>query len=111
MMTEHAPADAHPVEHKHPGARQYLGIAVVLLIITIMEVAVFYVPAMHPVMIPVLLSLSAVKFALVAMWYMHLKFDSRMFSWLFAVPMGIALLLILALLRLFGHLGAAHPPQ
>jgi hypothetical protein len=53
--------------------------------------------------VPTLLTLSAVKFALVAMFYMHLKFDSRIFSWLFVVPMILAAAVILALLKLFGH--------
>ena len=92
-----------PTEHAHPGAKEYLGIAVVLTVITAVEVAVFYIPAMHPMMIPTLLTLSAVKFALVAMFYMHLKFDHRLFSWLFVLPMLLAAAVILALLRLFGH--------
>jgi len=37
------------------------------------------------------------------MFYMHLKFDHRLFSWLFFVPMVIAALVIVALLKLFGH--------
>jgi cytochrome c oxidase subunit IV len=90
-------------EHGHPGAKQYLGIAVVLTVITAVEVAVFYIPSMKSMMVPILLTLSAVKFALVAMFYMHLKFDHRLFSWLFVVPMLIAAFVILALLRLFGH--------
>ncbi len=53
--------------------------------------------------VPKLLTLSAVKFGLVAMFYMHLKFDHRLFSWLFVVPMIIAAFVILALLKLFGH--------
>jgi len=89
--------------HAHPGARQYLGIAVVLTVITAVEVAVFYIPSMKPVMVPTLLTLSALKFALVAMFYMHLKFDHRIFSWLFVVPMVIATFVILALLRLFAR--------
>ncbi len=101
-MADHQPATS-AVEHAHPGARQYLGIAVVLTVVTALEVAVFYMPAMHPVLVPVLLTLSALKFALVAMWYMHLKFDSRLFSWLFVVPMFIAALVVIALLKLFGH--------
>ncbi len=100
-MADHQPATS--TEHAHPGARQYLGIAVVLTVVTALEVAVFYMPAMHPVLVPVLLTLSALKFALVAMWYMHLKFDHRLFSWLFVIPMFIAALVIIALLKLFGH--------
>jgi hypothetical protein len=49
----------------------------------------------------VLLTLSALKFALVAMFYMHLTFDHRLFSWVFVVPMCFAAAIILALLALF----------
>ena len=101
---QHTSEGAHaPTEHAHPGAKEYLGIAVVLTVITAIEVAVFYVPAMKPMLAPVLLTLSAVKFAMVAMWYMHLKFDHRLFSWLFVVPMVVMALIVIALLRLFGH--------
>jgi cytochrome c oxidase subunit 4 len=102
-MSEHVEETPHAKEHAHPGAKEYLGIAVVLTVITAIEVAVFYIPSMKPVLVVTLLSLSALKFGLVAMWYMHLKFDARLFSWLFVVPMIIAALLIIALLRLFGH--------
>ena len=91
-----------PGEKQHPGARQYLGIALVLLIVTIVEVAIFYIPAMKPVFVPSLLTLSAAKFALVAMFYMHLKFDHRLFSWLFVLPMLLAAGVIVALMLLFG---------
>jgi cytochrome c oxidase subunit 4 len=89
-------------EHAHPGAKQYLAIAVVLLVLTVIEVAIFYVPQLKSVLVPTLLALSAIKFALVAMFYMHLKFDHRLFSWLFVVPMVLAAALIIALLKLFG---------
>ena len=89
-------------EKPHPGAREYLAIAFLLLVITVVEVAIFYIPAMKPVLVPSLLTLSATKFALVAMFYMHLKFDHKLFSWLFVVPMLIAAAVILALMKLFG---------
>lgn len=94
---------AHAPEHAHPGAREYLAIATILTVITAVEVAVFYIPAMKSGLVPVLLTLSALKFALVAMFYMHLKFDHRLFSWLFVTPMIVAALVIIALLKLFGH--------
>ncbi len=90
-------------EHAHPGAKEYLAIAAVLTVLTAIEVAVFYIPSMKPILVPTLLVLSTVKFSLVAMFYMHLKFDHRLFSWLFVVPMAIAAMVILALLKLFGH--------
>lgn len=113
-MADHHPAPASEGhasgEHAHPGAREYLGIAVVLTVITAVEVAVFYVPALAGVLVPVLLVLSALKFALVVMWYMHLKFDHRLFSWLFVVPMLLAVGVILALMALFGPSPAPPPP-
>ena len=99
---EHAAGGhAHaPGQHSHPSAKEYVGIAVVLTIITAIEVAVFYVPALHPFLAPILLVLSALKFGIVAMWYMHLKFDSRLYSWVFVVPMVFAAAIILALIWL-----------
>ena len=103
-MAEHdAPTAPRLKENPHPGAKEYLGIAVLLTVITAVEVAVFYIPTMKPMLVPTLLTLSALKFALVAIFYMHLKFDARLFSWLFVVPMILVALIILMLLRLFGH--------
>ena len=96
---EHPPGHQ---EHAHPGAKEYLAIAVVLTVITAIEVAIFYIPQMKPVLVPSLLTLSALKFTLVAMFYMHLKFDHRLFSWLFVIPMPLAAVVILALMKLFG---------
>ena len=98
--TEHA-AHGHHAAHVHPTAKKYLGIAIILTIITMIEVAVFYIPSMHPFLPPILLTLSALKFALVAMFYMHLKFDHRLYSWVFVVPMCFAAAIIIALLALF----------
>ena len=89
-------------EHAHPGAKEYLGIAIVLTVITAIEVAIFYIPSLKALLVPILLSLSAIKFAIVAMWYMHLKFDAKLFSWLFVTPMALAAFVIIMLLRLFG---------
>ena len=67
-------------EHQHPTVDVYLRVAAALVILTVLEVGVFYVPAFHAVLVPVLLVLSAAKFALVVMFYMHLKADSTFFS-------------------------------
>jgi cytochrome c oxidase subunit IV len=85
----------------HPGAATYLIIAAFLTLLTAMEVTVFYVRAMKPVLLPVLLVLSAAKFTLVAMFYMHLKFDRRAYSVVFLVLLFFAAALIGSLLLLF----------
>jgi cytochrome c oxidase subunit 4 len=93
---------AHPAkEHAHPGAGEYLRIAAVLTLITAVEVAVFYIPAMAQWLVPILLVLSAVKFMLVVMFYMHLKFDHATFTWLFVLGLTIAAVIIVSLMLLF----------
>ncbi len=94
--------DAEVNEHAHPTAGVYLRVAAVLVILTVLEVGVFYVPQFHGVLVPVLLCLSAVKFTLVVMFYMHLKMDSRFFTFLFGGPLLLATAVILALMFLFG---------
>jgi cytochrome c oxidase subunit IV len=104
MPDSHTVDQPHPVEHPHPTAGTYIRVAVILTILTVIEVGVFYVPAFHPVLAPVLLSLSAVKFAIVVMFYMHLKMDSRFFTLLFGGPLLLAGVVMLGLMFLFGVL-------
>ncbi len=91
---------AHDVHH-HPGAGTYVAIGLILTIITAVEVAVFYIPALHDVKVPILLVLSAAKFILVVMFYMHLKFDSRLFTSVFVGPLLLAVTAVISLLILF----------
>ena len=88
-------------EHAHPQPLEYIKIAVVLSIITAIEVAIVDTPFMRPIIVPSLLILSALKFSMVVMWYMHLKFDDRLFSGLFVSMLSLAAVVLLALLALF----------
>ncbi len=88
----------------HPTAGMYLAIAALLTIITLVEVGVFYVPTFQRALVPILLVLSGTKFALVVMFYMHLKSDHRLFTLIFTLPLLIALGVAVALLFLFGVL-------
>jgi cytochrome c oxidase subunit 4 len=90
------------LEHPHPGAGKYLAVAGVLAALTAVEVWVYYVPGLKRFLAPVLLALSALKFSLVALFYMHLKFDNRLFTALFVVPLAIAACVLLALMGLQG---------
>ena len=92
----------HEQEQGHPTAGTYLRVAAILVVLTVLEVGVFYVPAFHPVLVPTLLVLSACKFALVVLFYMHLKMDSRFFTFLFGGPLLLALVMTMGLMFLFG---------
>jgi cytochrome c oxidase subunit 4 len=88
-------------EHSHPTWKFYVLIGVILTVITAAEVAVFYIPALRPVLIPLLLVLSGTKFALVVMFFMHLKFDNPIFSGVFVAPLILASFVVVALIVLF----------
>jgi cytochrome c oxidase subunit 4 len=95
------PETSPPQVQTHPTVGVYVRVAAALVILTVLEVGVFYVPAFHAVLVPTLLVLSAAKFSLVVMFYMHLKSDSRVFSFVFGVPLLVALGVLVALLLLF----------
>lgn len=99
----HTPAhDAHA----HPTWKQYKWVALILTLITIVEVWIYYIPSFvaTKLFVPSLLIMSAVKFAIVVLFYMHLKYDARLFRALFTGPLIIAVVTLISLLFLFGHL-------
>jgi cytochrome c oxidase subunit IV len=79
-------------EHSHPGPRQYVLIAIVLVILTAVEVATSYLEGHvnSNLLIVALGIMAAVKFFLVAAWYMHMKQDSKVFRRLFVTGMILA---------------------
>jgi cytochrome c oxidase subunit IV len=105
-----AAAEVHEGEVRHPGAATYLIIAAFLLVLTAMEITVFYVRPLRPVLVPVLLVLSAAKFALVVMFYMHLKYDGWLLTWVFVFPLMAATVVIGALIMLFAYLSHHMAP-
>ncbi len=100
-MSEHEPETQEQIPPPSP-TDAYLAVAGILIIITVVEVGVFYVPAFQGVLAPLLLTLSAGKFALVVMFYMHLKKDHGLFSLIFLLPLVLAVGVLMALLFLFG---------
>jgi cytochrome c oxidase subunit 4 len=99
----HAPAHG---AHAHPTWKQYKWVALILTLITVVEVWAYYIPSFvaSKLFVPSLLIMSAVKFAIVVLFYMHLKYDARLFRALFTGPLIIAAITIISLLFLFGHL-------
>jgi heme/copper-type cytochrome/quinol oxidase subunit 4 len=101
----HAPEATAPRpvvrERAHPTPLRYAAIAAILAFITIVEVAIVYQDFLRDVLAPILVVLSATKFALVAMFFMHLRFDSRLFSAFFVAGLMLAAAMIIVLLVLF----------
>src|SRR3954471_4335485 len=88
--------------HEHPTWKQYKWVALILTLITVVEVWIYYTPfKQSSLFVPVLLVMSAVKFAIVVAFYMHLKYDHKLFRALFVGPLIIAISTLLALMFLF----------
>ena len=100
-------------DQAHPSAATYVIVAATLSIITAIEVGIFYLTWLGYGIIPILVILSGAKFALVAMFYMHLKYDDRMFSGLFLGGLFLAVAVVFALMILFQVVtttaGSKHP--
>ncbi len=107
----HLPASTSPhagtEEHgHHPTAKTYFIVGAILTVITIVEVAAYYVPGFPEsrAFVPSLLIMSAAKFVIVVMLYMHLKYDHKVFRALFTGPFLIAAGTLIGLLFLFGKM-------
>jgi cytochrome c oxidase subunit 4 len=83
------PPAVHSEEH-HPGPRVYVRVAFVLAVITAMEVTIYYIKSARGILVPALIFFSTIKFALVVLNFMHLRFDSRIFRRLFAAGLALA---------------------
>ena len=122
-------ATSHETEHGgggHPTLGQYIFIAILLFAITIVEfVIIMDFPGEaekvisdalgEPSTTILLFLLSGIKFAIVILFYMHLKFDNKLFFWVFIAGMVLAVMVGLALIGLFtaikgGDLRAADAP-
>jgi cytochrome c oxidase subunit 4 len=93
------PREADTGHTNHPSAKEYLRIGLVLAVLTGLEVAASYRLVDHTaLMITVLTLLSVLKFALVVMYFMHLKFDDRRYARFFVMGFALAFTLFLIVL-------------
>lgn len=85
----------HEAEHSHPGVGQYVEIGIILAVMTLIEVIIYEsfdngLPTQ--IGIPSLVLLTILKFGLVVMWFMHLRFDHKIFRRLFLIGIGLSFL-------------------
>ena len=81
--------------HKHPN---YMAIFWYLAILTVVELAVIFMPLSKFTIGGLLCALALGKAALVAMYFMHLRFETRTLGMIAIVPLAIATLLVFVLL-------------
>jgi cytochrome c oxidase subunit 4 len=104
MAEAHAPSSVAPAHGGgHASLKTYIQVALVLGIITAVEVATLYVPGLPKhLLVASLLGMSVVKFVLVVGFFMHLKYDGNIMRALFIGPLVLSILIILAIMALFG---------
>lgn len=99
-MSSHS-SDLHLTDehaaHEHPGERTYIEVAIVLAIITVLEVAIYYIEALDSILVPALIVMSVIKFLFVVSFFMHLRFDDRRLAWIFGLALVIALSIVISL--------------
>ena len=91
-VDDHSPV--HPGEHHDhgPSDRQYFQIFVILVVLTALEVSTEWWPEdSRNIAVPVLLVLMVIKFFLVALWFMHLKWDPAILKRTFYAGMVVAI--------------------
>ena len=103
-----AAADAHTDHVEHPEWPVYWKVGLFLTLITVGEVWAYYIPSFvaSKLFVPMLLIMSAVKFATVVMFYMHLRYDHKLFRALFTGPLLIAMATLMGLMFLFSKISA-----
>jgi cytochrome c oxidase subunit 4 len=82
---------AQPQADHHPTPRQYVQIALLLAVLTGIEVGLYYTePTLGKLVTPALLILAAIKFGLVVGYYMHLKYEKRLLTGFFGAGFILA---------------------
>jgi cytochrome c oxidase subunit 4 len=87
--------------HAHPSDIQYVYIALFLALVTAAEVAVYYVKALKGLLVYILVVMAVVKFSVVVMFFMHLRFDSKLFRRLFITGIILAMFCYVSVLSTF----------
>ena len=100
--TQHAHVEHVDEEHDHPSDRKYVNIAIILAVITAAEVVTFYVEdELGSLLAPILIVMMIVKFAIVAAYFMHLKFDSNLLTRVFVAGIVLAVAVYIAAMTTF----------
>ena len=107
----HTTESAQPRQGTHPTSLTYVKVAFTLVVLTGLEVGVFYVDALESAFLGIFLILSVAKFVLVVLFYMHLKFDNRLFSTFFVGGLLLAVAVGIALMTLFQVLSSKANPE
>ena len=96
-MNEHA---EHAEVHDHPTNRYFIYTALVLGVFTALETSTYWID-FGSFATPLLLILMTIKFFVILLVFMHLKYDSKLFGVMFYIGLVLALGVYIAALATF----------
>jgi len=104
-MSSSATQAAEAAEHEdhaghHPSPAEYVRIALILAVLTALEVSTYYFE-FGRAGIPLLVILMVIKFIMVASFFMHLRYDTKLFSRFMYTGLGFAIVLYALTLLIF----------
>ena len=103
MTTEATTTDTHDDgKVKHPTPKFYWWLALILAIVTAVEIAILEISALDSLRAPLLILLSLIKFGAVVGFFMHLKFEKKLYQNFFAIGFVGAIILYMVVLATFG---------
>jgi cytochrome c oxidase subunit 4 len=91
----------HAAGHAHPSDLKYIKIAAILAVVTLGEVLTYTFDITGHLLVLILIPMMIFKFAVVAGYFMHLKFDSKLFTAMFVAGLLFALGVYLVTLTVF----------
>lgn len=107
--TGHGHDSAHDEHHDHPSDTQYWKVGALLAVITLLEVGTYFItddPYSHELkwlLIGSLLIMMTLKFVIIGAYFMHLKFDNKVFRNIFITGMVLAVAVYLVVLTAFTY--------
>lgn len=104
---------AHAASHAHEKSKfhTFVQLAMILAVITGVEIIIIFIPFSYAVLFTTLAILSAVKFLAVILWFMHLIYDRVLCTIVFFIGMILAGGTLLALLALFTNDRSQEPER
>ncbi len=96
IATEAASEEIHPSDEAHDDHDHglsdfgYIKVALLLVVLTAAEVLIYFAPP-GALEVPLLLILMVVKFEIVVAYFMHLRFDNKLFMWMFVGGLVLAI--------------------
>lgn len=111
---EGATVEAHEEEHEHPSNAKYWKVGALLGVITAAEVSTYFItndPYSHdlkPLLIGGLLVMMVAKFVTIAGYFMHLKFDNKLFRVAFIAGLALAVAVYLIVLGVFTFFDSSY---